>query len=29
MTEVFESKQRMPIEVLKKKYVEFTRMCPG
>ncbi len=29
MTEIFESKQRMPIEVIKKKYVEFTRMCPG
>ena len=29
MTEVFESKQRLPIEVIKKKYVEFTRMCPG
>ncbi len=29
MVEVFESKQRNPIEVLKKKYVEFSRMCPG
>jgi hypothetical protein len=29
MTDVFESKQRLPIEVIKKKYVEFTRMCPG
>lgn len=29
MVEVFESKQRDPIEVLKKKYVEFSRMCPG
>lgn len=29
MTQVFESKQRNPIEVLKKKYIEFTRMCPS
>lgn len=28
MVEVFESKQRLPIEVLKKKYVEFIRACP-
>ena len=28
MVEVFESKQRVPIEVLKKKYVEFQRACP-
>jgi hypothetical protein len=28
MVEVFESKQRKPIDVLKKKYVEFTRACP-
>lgn len=29
MTQVFESKQRYPIEVLKKKYIEFTRACPS
>ena len=29
MTQVFESKQRSPIEVLKKKYIEFTRACPS
>jgi len=29
MTQVFESKQRYPIEVIKKKYVEFTRACPS
>ena len=29
MTQVFESKQRNPIEVLKKKYIEFTRACPS
>ncbi|MNE51096.1 hypothetical protein D3C80_1457050 [compost metagenome] len=29
MTNVFESKQRNPIEVLKKKYIEFTRACPS
>lgn len=29
MTQVFESKQRNPIEVIKKKYVEFTRACPS
>jgi len=29
MTQVFESKQRNPIEVLKKKYIEFTRLCPS
>jgi hypothetical protein len=29
MVEVFESKQRQPIEVLKKKYVEFRRACPS
>ena len=26
---LYESKQRRPIEVLKKKYVEFSRDCPG
>jgi hypothetical protein len=29
MVEVFESKQRAPIEVLKKKYIEFRRSCPS
>ena len=29
MVEVFESKQRQPIEVLKKQYVEFKRACPS
>jgi len=29
MVEVYDSKQRAPIEVLKKKYVEFRRSCPS
>jgi hypothetical protein len=29
MVDVFESKQRNPIEVIKKKYIEFTRACPA
>jgi hypothetical protein len=29
MVNVFESKQREPIEVLKKKYLEFRRDCPA
>jgi len=29
MVNVFETKQRLPIEVLKKKYVEFSRACPS
>ena len=29
MVDVFESKQREPIEVLKKKYIEFIRACPS
>ncbi len=29
MVQLYESKQRLPIEVLKKKYIEFTRACPG
>jgi len=29
MVNVYESKQRAPIEVLKKKYIEFTRKCPS
>lgn len=29
MTEVYESKQRHPLEVIKRKYIEFTRSCPA
>jgi hypothetical protein len=29
MVNVFESKQRSPIDVVKKKYVEFRRACPA
>lgn len=29
MVELFESKQRSPLDVLKKKYIEFTRLCPS
>lgn len=29
MVEVFESKQRQPIEVIKKKYIDFRRSCPS
>jgi hypothetical protein len=29
MVNVYESKQRTPIEVLKKKYVDFRRCCPS
>lgn len=29
MCAVFANKQRLPIEVIKKKYVEFTRACPA
>lgn len=29
MVQVFESKQRYPIEVINKKYVEFARSCPA
>lgn len=29
MVDLFESKQRSPLDVLKKKYVEYRRMCPG
>lgn len=29
MTDLFESKQRDPIDVIKKKYIEFVRACPG
>ena len=28
MVQLFESKQRLPVDVLKKKYVEFQRACP-
>ena len=28
MVELFDSKQRLPLDVIKKKYVEFTRLCP-
>ncbi len=29
MAQVFESEQRLPIEVINKKYVEFMRACPS
>lgn len=29
MVDVYESKQRNPIEILKKKYIEFRRSCPS
>ena len=29
MVELFESNQRLPLDVVKKKYVEFTRLCPS
>ncbi|OQP44297.1 hypothetical protein A4D02_35425 [Niastella koreensis] len=29
MTEVFDSKQRLPIEIVKGKFVEFTRLLPS
>jgi len=29
MVNLYESKQRDPIEVIKRKYVEFTRKCPA
>lgn len=29
MVQLFETKQRLPIEVIKKKYIEFTRACPS
>jgi len=28
MVEVFDSKQRLPIEVLKRSYIAFRRACP-
>jgi hypothetical protein len=29
MESVSSSKQRLPIEVIKRKYIEFTRKCPN
>jgi hypothetical protein len=29
MVSVFESKQRLPIEVLKRAFVDFSRACPS
>lgn len=29
MVELFESKQRLPLDVIKKKYAEFMRVCPS
>ncbi len=29
MYEIYENKQRIPIEVIKKKYIEFSRACPA
>lgn len=29
MCEVYESKQRLPYEIVKKKYIEFIRSCPS
>ncbi|KNZ40647.1 hypothetical protein [Acetobacterium bakii] len=29
MVDVYESKQRDPIEIIKKKYIEFIRACPS
>lgn len=29
MVEIYESKQRLPIEVLKRSYLEFRRVCPS
>ena len=29
MCEINESKQRLPIDVIKKKYIEFIRKCPS
>jgi len=29
MVDLFESRQRLPIEVVKRAYVEFTRACPS
>lgn len=29
MYTIYESRQRLPIEIIKKKYIEFTRNCPS
>ena len=29
MCGIYENNQRLPIDVLKKKYIEFTRKCPS
>ncbi len=29
MVTVFESRQRLPIEIIKRAYVEFARSCPA
>lgn len=29
MGQVYDSKQRMPVEVIKKKYIDFVRNCPS
>jgi hypothetical protein len=29
MVDVYESRQRDPLEVIKKKFVEFMRLCPS
>jgi hypothetical protein len=29
MINVFESKQRLPIEIIKRAYLEFIRACPS
>ena len=29
MVELFESKQRLPLDVVKKKYIDFMRSCPS
>lgn len=29
MVDVFESRQRLPIEIVKRTYIEFTRACPS
>ena len=29
MVDLFESKQRFPLDVVRKEYVEFSRACPS
>jgi hypothetical protein len=29
MCQLYKSKQRMPLDVIKKKFIEFERACPG